>query len=166
MLEATGVHTLVHGTALVDRAAELASRMAGLRLISLGPTSDVEALDLLAEMTQASAADPQVPAEPDDPVLILYSSGTTGALKAVVHTQASYAAICANILANLISPGPDSVMLHAASLIHASGTFVLPYWLRGGAAAVLPGFDPGSYLHSLTRHRATEINLVPTMLGM
>jgi acyl-CoA synthetase (AMP-forming)/AMP-acid ligase II len=164
MLEATGVHTLVHSTGLAERAADLADRMPGLRLVSLGPGSG--AVDLLDEMTQASASDPQVPAEPGDPVLILYTSGTTGALKAVVHTQASYAAICANILANLVSPGPDSVMLHAASLIHASGTFVLPYWVRGGAAAVLPGFDPGSYLDSLAQHRATEINLVPTMLGM
>ena len=55
----------------------------------------------------------------------------------------SYAAIAANILANLLDPQPDSVMLHAASLIHASGTFVLPYWLRGGASAVLTGFEPG-----------------------
>ena len=166
MLLATGVRTLVLGSALAERAGDLAARVPGLRLISLGATSDVEALDLLAEMTQASAADPRLPADPGDAVLILYTSGTTGALKAVVHTQASYAAICANILANLVSPGPDSVMLHAASLIHASGTFVLPYWVRGGAAAVLPGFDPGTYLDSLARHRATEINLVPTMLGM
>jgi acyl-CoA synthetase (AMP-forming)/AMP-acid ligase II len=166
MLLATGVTVLVHGAALAERAGELAGRVDGLRLVSMGATSDVDTLDLLAEMTQASAADPQVPADPEDPVLILYTSGTTGALKAVVHTQASYAAICANVLANLVSPGPDSVMLHAASLIHASGTFVLPYWVRGGAAAVLPGFDPGSYLDSLARHRATEINLVPTMLGM
>jgi acyl-CoA synthetase (AMP-forming)/AMP-acid ligase II len=166
MLEATGVTTLVHSAALAERAGELAGRVDGLRLVSMGATSDIETLDLLVEMTQASAADPQVPAAPEDPVLILYTSGTTGALKAVVHTQASYAAICANILANLVSPGPESVMLHAASLIHASGTFVLPYWMRGGAAAVLPGFDPGSYLDSLARHRATEINLVPTMLGM
>jgi acyl-CoA synthetase (AMP-forming)/AMP-acid ligase II len=164
MLEATGVHTLVHSPALAERAADLADRMPGLRLVSLGPSAG--AVDLLDEMTQASASDPQVPGEPGDPVLILYTSGTTGALKAVVHTQASYAAICANILANLVSPGPDSVMLHAASLIHASGTFVLPYWVRGGAAAVLPGFDPATYLDSLARHRATEINLVPTMLGM
>ena len=97
---------------------------------------------------------------------MIYTSGTTGALKAVVHTQASWAAIAANILANLVSPGRDSVMLHAASLIHASGTFVLPYWIRGGCAAVLPGFDPEAYLDDLARHRATEINLVPTMLGM
>jgi acyl-CoA synthetase (AMP-forming)/AMP-acid ligase II len=164
MLEATGVRTLVHSTGLAERAADLAGRLPGLRLVSLGPGSG--AVDLLDEMTQASASDPQVPAEPGDPVLILYTSGTTGALKAVVHTQASYAAICANILANLVSPGPDSVMLHAASLIHASGTFVLPYWVRGGAAAVLPGFDPATYLDSLAQYRATEINLVPTMLGM
>jgi acyl-CoA synthetase (AMP-forming)/AMP-acid ligase II len=166
MLTATGVGTLVFGPALAERAAELAGRVEGLRLIGLGSSPDVEAPDLLAAMAQASAADPNLLAEPDDPVLILYTSGTTGALKAVVHTQASYAAICANILANLVSPGPDSVMLHAASLIHASGTFVLPYWMRGGAAAVLPGFDPGTYLDSLARYRATEINLVPTMLGM
>jgi acyl-CoA synthetase (AMP-forming)/AMP-acid ligase II len=43
---------------------------------------------------------------------------------------------------------------------------VLPYWIRGGCAAVLPGFDPETYLGDLARHQATEINLVPTMLGM
>jgi acyl-CoA synthetase (AMP-forming)/AMP-acid ligase II len=166
MLRATGVGVLVFGPALAERAADLAGRVEGLRLVALGPVADVEALDLLAAAGEASSADPMLPAAPEDPVLVLYTSGTTGALKAVVHTQASYAAVCANILANLVSPGRDSVMLHAASLIHASGTFVLPYWIRGGAAAVLPGFDPGSYLDALARHRATEINLVPTMLGM
>ncbi|NMI01029.1 class I adenylate-forming enzyme family protein [Pseudonocardia acidicola] len=166
MLAATGVRLLVHGAALAGRAAELAARVDGLALACVGRTNDVDAPDLLAEMTQASAADPRVPADPGDPVLVLYTSGTTGALKAVVHTQAGYAAITANILGNLVSPGRDSVMLHAASLIHASGTFVLPYWLRGGAAAVLTGFDPTTYLDAAARYRATEINLVPTMFGM
>jgi acyl-CoA synthetase (AMP-forming)/AMP-acid ligase II len=57
-------------------------------------------------------------------------------------------------------------MLHAAPLIHASGTFVLPFWLRGGSAAVLPGFEPGAWLDALVRHRVTHTNLVPTMLQM
>jgi acyl-CoA synthetase (AMP-forming)/AMP-acid ligase II len=166
MLAATGVRLLVHDVAQAGRAADLASRVGGLRLASLGPASEADALDLLAEMERASDADPRVPAEAGDPVLVIYTSGTTGVLKAVVHTQASWAAITANVLANLVSPGRDSVMLHAASLIHASGTFVLPYWLRGGCAAVLPGFDPETYLDDLARYRATEINLVPTMLGM
>jgi acyl-CoA synthetase (AMP-forming)/AMP-acid ligase II len=166
MLEATGVQLLVHTAALAERACELAARLDGLRLASLGPTDMVDAPDLLAEMAAASAVDPLLPAEPDDPVVVAYTSGTSGALKAVVHTQASWAAVAANVLANLVSPAPDSVMLHAASLIHASGTFVLPYWVRGGVSAVLPGFDPATYLDAVAAHRATEINLVPTMLGM
>jgi acyl-CoA synthetase (AMP-forming)/AMP-acid ligase II len=166
MLAATGVRLLVHGADLADRAGDLANRVDGLRPVSLGPAPEVDALDLLEEMGQASAADPRMPASARDPVLVIYTSGTTGALKAVVHTQASWAAITANILANLVSPDRDSMMLHAASLIHASGTFVLPYWIRGGCAAVLPGFDPATYLDDLARHHATEINLVPTMLGM
>lgn len=84
----------------------------------------------------------------------------------MIHTQGSYAAIAANILANLLQPERDSVMLHAASLIHASGTFVLPYWVRGGAAAVLPDFNPESFLQAVERYRVTETNVVPTMLGM
>lgn len=166
MLTATGVRLLVHSTSLADRAGELAARVDGLRLASLGRAPGVDALNLLDEMGRASAADPRTPASAGDPVLVLYTSGTTGALKAVEHTQASFAAIAANILANLVSPRRDSVMLHAASLIHASGTFVLPYWIRGGCAAVLPGFDPATYLDELARYRATEINLVPTMFGM
>jgi acyl-CoA synthetase (AMP-forming)/AMP-acid ligase II len=57
-------------------------------------------------------------------------------------------------------------MLHAASMIHASGTFVLPYWLRGGAAAILPGFTPATYVEAIHRWRPTALNLVPTMLQM
>jgi hypothetical protein len=44
--------------------------------------------------------------------------GSLGALKAVEPTQASFAAITANILANLVSPCRDSVMLHAAPQAH------------------------------------------------
>jgi fatty-acyl-CoA synthase len=57
-------------------------------------------------------------------------------------------------------------MLHAASLIHASGTFVLPFWIRGATAAVLARFEPNEFLASIPRWKVTTINLVPTMLTM
>lgn len=162
MLTDAGVRTLVFEPALAQRAGELGERLDGLRLVGLG-TGNV---DLLAEMPSASAADPGLPARPDDVILALYTSGTTGTLKAAQHTQASYAAIVANILANLMSPAPDDVMLHAAPLIHASGTFVLPFWLRGGQAAILNGFDPQAYLAAMPRFGVTHANLAPTMLQM
>lgn len=42
--------------------------------------------------------------QPGDPALVLYTSGSPGALKAVEHTQASFAAITASILASHVSP--------------------------------------------------------------
>ncbi|HEV7898093.1 MAG TPA: AMP-binding protein [Planosporangium sp.] len=165
MLTDADVALLVHEPAYAERAAALRQRIDGLVTLSLGP-SEAGSPDLLDAAANASPADPDLPARPDDVILALYTSGTTGTLKAARHTQASYAAIVRNILLNLINPGPDDVMLHAAPLIHASGTFVLPFWLRGGCAAVLPGFEPGAWLDALVRHRVTHTNLVPTMLQM
>lgn len=157
MLEGSRTHVVIADDALAERADELRSRIDGLRTIALA--------DLVAP-AQEPVAEPDVVLDADDPTLLLYTSGTTGKLKAVVHTQGSYGAICSNILANLLDPQPDSVMLHAASLIHASGTFVLPYWVRGGASAILPGFEPAAFAAAISAYRASEINLVPTMFAM
>lgn len=166
ILAETAVDVLIHGGDLTERAVALAGELDGLRLVGIGSRQRPGDIDLIEEAERASAADPLVPVAPDDVMLVLYTSGTTGTLKAAQHTQASYAAITANILANLVSPGRDDAMLHAASLIHASGTFLLPYWVRGGRSVVLPGFDPQRFLRAVYDHRVAAVNLVPTMLGM
>lgn len=166
MLAETGVRLLVHGADFAERAQALAGELDGLRLAGFCPAHRGQDVDLTAETPAASATDPMVPVAPDDPILVLYTSGTTGTLKAATHTQASYAAITANILTNLLNPGRDDAMLHAASLIHASGTFILPYWIRGARSVVLPGFEPQSYVDAIDRHRVTTANVVPTMLGL
>jgi fatty-acyl-CoA synthase len=163
MLEQSRADVLVHDESLADRAAELVERLPQLRCFGHGVTSVTGQADLLAHQ---DADDRHLDVAPEDPVLLLFTSGTTGTLKAVIHTQGTFAAVGANILANLIDPRPGSTMLHAASLIHASGTFVLPYWVRGGTSAVLPGFDPATFASAIDRYQATEINLVPTMIGM
>ncbi|WP_182360353.1 AMP-binding protein [Tomitella gaofuii] len=166
MLDEADVSVIVHDAPSAARASELLARMPGLRTLGLDCLpADGAGCDVL-DIRFAAAGEPRVDIAPDDPMLLLYTSGTTGTLKAVVHTHATYGAIADNILANLLDPGPDSVMLHAASLIHASGTFVLPYFARGGMAAVLPGFEPRGFVDAIARTRATEVNLVPTMLAM
>ena len=154
--------------AALEQQAILAAAGAELLVADTDTSLDAEVLplgELLERARRAPTDEPPVELEPETTALLIATSGTTGKLKLVRHTQASYAAVAANILANLLDPKPGEVMLHAASLIHASGTFVLPYWLRGGASAILPGFEPTGYLDALERHRATAINVVPTMLG-
>src|SRR6185369_14532716 len=98
--------------------------------------------------------------------LALFTSGTSGTLKAARHSHASYSAVVRNVLLNLVDPAPGETMLHAASMIHASGCFVMPYWLRGGTAAILPGFSPATYVDAIERWRPDALNLVPTMVQM
>jgi len=156
---------LVFGPDLGTRAAELAETVPGLTCLGLGAAMD-RGIDLAAVAEGQDGRAPDIAIDHDDVVLTLYTSGTTGVLKAAQHTQGSYAAIGRNVLLNLFPVQRDDRMLHAASLIHASGTFVLPLWLRGGCSVVLPGFAPEAYLAAIEKHRVTAINLVPTMLGM
>lgn len=165
MLGETGCTHLIFGEGLAPRARALREAMGGLDCLGLGAAFDGSA-DLLALAQGQPEQGPDIEVGPDDVVLTLFTSGTTGTLKAAQHTQASYAGICRNVLLNLLPATPGDAMLHAASMIHASGVFVLPFWLRGARTVILPGFEPGQFLATLQRERVTAINLVPTMLQM
>jgi fatty-acyl-CoA synthase len=164
MIETIGARAMIYGAGQAERAAALAAALPELRAIGLG--DDEVGPDLLALAAGASDADPRVERRPDETILALFTSGTSGTLKAARHSHASYGAVVRNVLLNLVDPKPGEIMLHAASMIHASGCFVMPYWLRGGTAAILPGFSPASYVEAIARWRPNGLNLVPTMLQM
>ncbi|HWW47492.1 MAG TPA: AMP-binding protein [Xanthobacteraceae bacterium] len=165
MLQEAQCDILIFGDDLAERAAELKVALPKLRAYGLNASVAADG-DFLAVAESQPTDAPQITVRPDDIVLTLYTSGTTGVLKAAQHTQGSYAGICRNVLLNLLPAEPGGSMLHSASLIHASGTFVLPFWLRGGKTVILPGFAPASFLEAIERYRITAINLVPTMLQM
>jgi acyl-CoA synthetase (AMP-forming)/AMP-acid ligase II len=164
MLRETGAELLIYDALLSDRAEILASRLPAVRMLGLG--SDRCGPDLLVQALSAPATDPRTPAAYDDVILTVFTSGTTGRLKAAEHTQSSYAAVCNNTSMNLPDIHADDVMLHAASLFHASGCFVLPYWIKGACSAILARFEPAEFLKSIIRWRVTSLHLVPTMLAM
>ncbi|BCJ87973.1 class I adenylate-forming enzyme family protein [Effusibacillus dendaii] len=119
-----------------------------------------------ADLVQGSTEDePPIIVGEQDLATIQYTSGTTGKLKAAVHTQETWSAICNNILSSLDIMEGD-IMLHAAPMTHASGTLVLPHWVRGATNAVLPGFNPQEYAECIHHQKPTTLNLVPTMIVM
>lgn len=165
MLTDTSADFLIYSDALKERALEIKAALPKITLLGIDATAGGSP-DLIAESVSAPPANITRVADPDEPVMTLFTSGTTGTLKAVVFTQQTYAAACKNILLNLMDVRADHVMLHAASMIHASGMFVLPFWIRGARCVIMDHFTPKEYLQTIEREKVTAINMVPTMLQM
>jgi acyl-CoA synthetase (AMP-forming)/AMP-acid ligase II len=117
-------------------------------------------IPIYEEMNAVTDEDPTVPLTEDDYATLQYTSGTTGKLKAAIHTQGSWAAMATNILSTLTIKSGD-IMMHAAPLTHASGILVLPHWIRGAANAILPTFHPQEFLQAVETIKPTTLNLVP-----
>ncbi|MFE3322529.1 class I adenylate-forming enzyme family protein [Nocardia sp. NPDC059195] len=120
---------------------------------------------------------PSTPVAEDDPAVILYTSGTSGRPKGVVHSQRNMVAISDYhrftdaMLAAFMGQEPGDApserrYLVTAPLFHIASlhNLVIPR-LRTGAAAVFPhgGFEVGRVLSLVEREKVTNWAAVPTM---
>ena len=113
----------------------------------------------------ASAGPPPAPALADDhPVTIIYSSGTTGEPKGIVHTHAIREAYATGFTASF-RIHPESVVMHSGSLAF-NGAFVtlMPALYLGCRYVLLPAFEPCAVLDALACENVTHTMLVPSQL--
>ena len=115
---------------------------------------------------QRHPLDAVAPSGPDDPVLLLYTSGTTGAMKAVVHSQNTlYAA--ARTVAESQHLGPDDVISVPNFLTHMAGSsFAVSMPVLLGATTVMQdnNTDMELFLDLVERHRISWAYLSPSYL--
>jgi acyl-CoA synthetase (AMP-forming)/AMP-acid ligase II len=104
--------------------------------------------------------------EADEPYRLAYTGGTTGRPKGVLLTLGGLHAQLTNyLLEHIPDIRPGEVMLHAAPVSHASGSYFLPHLLAGAVNVLLPRFSPGAFLEELERTGAARTFLVPTMMA-
>jgi long-chain acyl-CoA synthetase len=121
--------------------------------------------------------DRPVPSPPagdeDDPAVIIFTSGTTGAPKAAVLSHRSVIANQQNLLvttdrlpSELPADHPGTVSLVTVPLFHAGGIqSVISALLTGGRLVFLEGrFDPGEVLRVIESERVRVWGGVPTMI--
>lgn len=104
-------------------------------------------------------------ATPDAPLLLVYTSGTTGEPKGAVHTQA-------NLLANMaIAEGvqeirPDDRVLTVLPLFHVGGLCIqtLPALGAGATVHLCSRFEAGTTLSTIAAERITLTLQVPATL--
>jgi long-chain acyl-CoA synthetase len=118
--------------------------------------------DLLA------AAEPVWPAEPGerDPVVLMYTGGTTGAPKGVLLDQRAEMLNTYHVTMRIpfdehVTYLMQTPMFHAASMFAVMGVPAI-----GGHTVTIPLFDPAAVMRACEAHKITHTVMVPTMVGM
>jgi fatty-acyl-CoA synthase len=151
---------LLHALALTDVAETLGRRRPDLRVVSIdGPTYQ-------SWIAAKEAAQP-VAVGPDDPVCLLYTSGTTGRPKGALlpHRQVVWNAISTAASWDLRA---DDVAPVLTPMFHAGGLFVFltPLIHAGGRTILSPEFDPEASLRLIEAEGCTVVMAVPAILRM
>ncbi len=104
------------------------------------------------------------PVDPDQPAILLYTSGTTAHPKGVTHTHRTL--LCtAEIMARDVMNSSDVVapmtqLMHAAAL----NVCLMPCIYVGASMTLLPGFRPDAVLDAIERFRCTVLFGLPTIM--
>jgi acyl-CoA synthetase (AMP-forming)/AMP-acid ligase II len=111
--------------------------------------------------------EPDVNVSRDDPLLILYTSGTTGVPRGALYTHFRK---LDNTRIKALEMGvkPGDRAIQALPLFHIGGdSHVWPFFIVGGSTAIMPqrSFDPDAVLQTIQNNKATDIQLVPTQLN-
>ena len=105
-----------------------------------------------------------VAAQPEDPMLQLYSSGTTGLPKGVVLSHAGLAYNC-RLGVEVWKVDEHSVIGNALPTFHIAGANMALFALYSGATgSSYPDFDPGAYIDAIGAHGITHTFVVPAMI--
>ncbi len=103
---------------------------------------------------------------PDDTVVQMYTSGTTGFPKGVELEHASVLA-CVRAMMGLTVWPPGEVSLVTAPLFHTAGCAWAHCALQsGGTVVLLEELSPAAVLSAIEDHRVSEALLVPALIRM
>jgi fatty-acyl-CoA synthase len=153
---------LVAGADFHERAEALGRSAPLMRLVAL----DGERAGWFAWDGPAPAGfAPKLPGEDADPVLIVYTSGTTGKPKGAVHTQGGLLWNIVNATAYQDLTSRDHV-LTVLPMFHVGGLCIqtLPALAAGATVTIHARFDPGAFLRDVATLRPTLTLLVPATL--
>ena len=151
---------------IVERGHETAAREAaaalGIAVIELERGASAGAFTFAPVRERKRGA--VTPDQPDDPALLLFTSGTTSTPKLVPLTEQSLLRSAANV-AETLGLGPGDRCLNVMPLFHIHGLVagLLASLVAGGSVVCTPGFRAQDVLAWIDELRPTWYTAVPTI---
>ncbi|MCP5366007.1 MAG: acyl--CoA ligase [Hyphomicrobiales bacterium] len=111
-------------------------------------------------LAHAAETDPAVVADPADPFNIIYSSGTTGIPKGIVHDHAMRSFQLGRMAAFEVD---ETSVVALSTPLYSNTTLVglIPALATGACTVIMPKFDVAGFLDLCQRERVTHTMLVP-----
>jgi long-chain acyl-CoA synthetase len=159
-------YTLAHSdTRLVFAAEEHRERLEAIRRRN-GARFDVCVIGADGFPLQAGEPATLPRCQPDDPAMLMYTSGTTGPPKGALLSHANMLAAGRAVAASLALTPADRV-LSSLPLYHINGQCIATVApLVSGGSIVMPHrFSASQWWPLVARHRPTWLNVVPTIIA-
>jgi acyl-CoA synthetase (AMP-forming)/AMP-acid ligase II len=106
-------------------------------------------------------SEPEVEIRPDDPLNIIYSSGTTGLPKGICHSHLSRLNFGRDMAIALRYTGQVRTLITLGMYSNISWVSMLSTFLSGGRLYIQERFDPVETLKAIQDHRITNSSMVP-----
>ncbi len=161
---------LIYSTAFIATVDQLKTGDTSLSCILSHPEGTIAAADAFDQpWPEESTCEPCLAWEValTDPIIIMYTSGTTGHLKGAVLTHENFLfGAVHGILSYGINPGTISLVVAPLFHIAALAASALPVIYAGGVLIIRPFDNPSEVLHLIGREKINFIFAVPVMFKM
>lgn len=114
-------------------------------------------------MAKASDRPTVIDIDENDPVALMYTSGTTGKAKGVLHTHKSFGAL-ATFSAIELGVQADDVVVYVAPINHGAGILLPPHLMMGVPNILISHLDVDYILDVIQKEGVTTMWLAPTII--
>ena len=160
-------HAMGHsGASIVLVHGSLHPLLAGLTgvetVVVSDDSADVEGASSFEDLGRSPPRE-TCPARPGEPALLMYTGGTTGRPKGIVHDAGALGTnLLTHVLSGQIRDGEK--MLLCTPLPHSAGFFLQAGLLQGATVHLATRFDPVEFLRHVEEHAISWTFMVPTMI--